>query len=153
MRKKYAKRVPMTGMQQIMIDLKPDRCVSDVYINQKMDLTELCKYVEKKKKTNPDITYFHAFLAALGKVYYNRPYLNRFVANRHMYEHKDIVISFVAKIAFEDEAEEMMILIKIDENDNIDTISKKVLGLGGPTVSVTSTQICHYNTKVTTENT
>lgn len=127
MRKKYAKRVPMTGMQQIMIDLKPDRCVSDVYINQKMDLTELCKYVEKKKKTNPDITYFHAFLAALGKVYYNRPYLNRFVANRHMYEHKDIVISFVAKIAFEDEAEEMMILIKIDENDNIDTISKKVL--------------------------
>ena len=127
MRKKYARRVPMTGMQQISIDLKPQRCVSDVYINQKMDLTELCKYVEKKKKENPDLTFFHAFLAALGKVYYNRPYLNRFVANRHMYEHKDVVISFVAKIAFEDEAEEMMILVKIDEKDNINTISKKVL--------------------------
>lgn len=127
MRSKYARRVPMTGMQQISIDLKPQRCVSDVYINQKMDLTELCKYVEKKKKENPDLTFFHAFLAALGKVYYNRPYLNRFVANRHMYEHKDVVISFVAKIAFEDEAEEMMILIKIDKDDNINTISKKVL--------------------------
>lgn len=127
MRKKYARRVPMTGMQQISIDLKPQRCVSDVYINQKMDLTELCKYVEKKKKENPNLTFFHAFLAALGKVYYNRPYLNRFVANRHMYEHKDVVISFVAKIAFEDEAEEMMILVKIDEKDNINTISKKVL--------------------------
>ncbi len=127
MRKKYARRVPMTGMQQISIDLKPQRCVSDVYINQKMDLTELCKYVEKKKKENPGLTFFHAFLAALGKVYYNRPYLNRFVANRHMYEHKDVVISFVAKIAFEDEAEEMMILVKIDEKDNINTISKKVL--------------------------
>ena len=127
MRSKYARRVPMTGMQQIMIDLKPQRCVSDVYINQKMDLTELCKYVEKKKKDNPDLTFFHAFLAALGKLYYNRPYLNRFVANRHMYEHKDVVISFVAKIAFEDEAEEMMILIKIDKDDNINTISKKVL--------------------------
>jgi pyruvate/2-oxoglutarate dehydrogenase complex dihydrolipoamide acyltransferase (E2) component len=127
MRSKYARRVPMTGMQQIMIDLKPQRCVSDVYINQKMDLTELCKYVEKKKKENPDLTFFHAFLAALGKLYYNRPYLNRFVANRHMYEHKDVVISFVAKIAFEDEAEEMMILVKIDKNDNINTISKKVL--------------------------
>ena len=127
MRSKYARRVPMTGMQQIMIDLKPQRCVSDVYINQKMDLTELCKYVEKKKKDNPELTFFHAFLAALGKLYYNRPYLNRFVANRHMYEHKDVVISFVAKIAFEDEAEEMMILIKIDKDDNINTISKKVL--------------------------
>ncbi len=127
MRSKYARRVPMTGMQQISIDLKPDRCVSDVYINQKMDLTELCKYIEKKKKTNPDITFFHAFLIALGKLYYNRPYLNRFVANRHMYEHKDVVISFVAKIAFEDESEEMMILVKIDENDNLETVSKKVL--------------------------
>lgn len=127
MRMKYARRVPMTGMQQISIDLKPQRCVSDVYINQKMDLTNLSKYIEKKKKKNPDITYFHAFLTALGKLYYNRPYLNRFVANRHMYEHKDVIISFVAKIAFDDESEEVMILIKIDENDNIDTISKKVL--------------------------
>ena len=127
MRSKYAKRVSMTGMQQISIDLKPQRCVSDVYINQKMDLTELCKYIEKKKKTNPDITFFHAFLIALGKLYYNRPLLNRFVANRHMYEHKDVVISFVAKIAFEDDAEEMMILVKIDENDNLESISKKVL--------------------------
>lgn len=127
MRSKYARRVPMTGMQQISIDLKPQRCVSDVYINQKMDLTELCKYIEKKKKTNPDITFFHAFLIALGKLYYNRPLLNRFVANRHMYEHKDVVISFVAKIAFEDDAEEMMILVKIDENDNLESVSKKVL--------------------------
>ena len=127
MRNKYAKRVPMTGMQQISIDLKPNRSVSDVYINHKMDLTNLCKYIEEKKKDNPDITYFHAFLAGLGKLYYNRPYLNRFVANRHMYEHKDVIISFVAKISFEDEAEEMMILIKIDKKDNIDTISKKVL--------------------------
>ena len=117
----------MTGMQQISIDLKPERCVSDVYINQKMDLTELCKYIEKKKKTNPDITFFHAFLIALGKLYYNRPLLNRFVANRHMYEHKDVVISFVAKIAFEDDAEEMMILVKIHENDNLESVSKKVL--------------------------
>ena len=127
MRSKYARRVPMTGMQQISIDLKPQRCVSDVYINQKMDLTELCKYIEKKKKTNPDITFFHAFLIALGKLYYNRPLLNRFVSNRHMYEHKDVVISFVAKIAFEDDAEEMMILVKIDEKDNLESVSKKVL--------------------------
>ncbi len=126
--RKYAKRVDnISGLSQILIDLKPDRSVSDVYINQKMDVTELCKYVEKLKKKGEHITIFHAFMAAIGKVYYNRPYLNRFVANRHIYEHNDVVISFVAKIAFDDNAEEMMILVKIDKDDNIHTISKKIL--------------------------
>ena len=34
------------------------------------------------KKDDKEITYFHAFVTALGKVMYNRPRLNRFVANR-----------------------------------------------------------------------
>ncbi len=126
--RKYAKRIDnISGLSQILIDLKPDRSVSDVYINQKMDVTALCEYVEKLKKKGEHITFFHAVMAAIGKIYYNRPYLNRFVANRHIYEHNDVVISFVAKIAFDDTAEEMMILVKIDKDDNIHTISKKIL--------------------------
>ena len=125
--RKDAKRVKnITGMQQIMLDIKPNRSVSDVYINNEMDLTKLCEYVENKKKENSEITYFHAFVTAIGKVIYNRPKLNWFVANRHIYEHNDIVISFVAKMAFNDNSEEMMILVPIDSNDNIDTISKKI---------------------------
>lgn len=125
--RKDARRVrEITGMQQIMIDLKPNRSVSDVFINNEMDLTKLCAYVDKKKKEGSEITYFHAFVAAIGKVIYNRPKLNWFVANRHMYEHNDVVVSFVAKIAFSDSSEEMMILQKIDEDDNINTISKKI---------------------------
>lgn len=116
----------ISGMSQIMIDLKPNRSVSDVYINQEMDVTNLCKYVEKQKEIGKEITYFHAFVTAIGKVLYNRPLLNRFVANRHIYEHNDVVISFVAKIAFEDTAEEMMILLKIDKDDNLESISKKI---------------------------
>ncbi len=125
--RKDARRVrEITGMQQIMIDLKPNRSVSDVFINNEMDLTKLCEYVDKKKKEGSEITYFHAFVAAIGKVLYNRPKLNWFVANRHMYEHNDVVVSFVAKIAFNDNSEEMMILQQIDEDDNINTISKKI---------------------------
>lgn len=125
--RKDARRVrEITGMQQISIDLKPNRSVSDVYINNEMDLTKLCEYVDKKKKEGSEITYFHAFVTAIGKVLYNRPKLNWFVANRHIYEHNDIVVSFVAKIAFNDNSEEMMILQKIDEDDNINTISKKI---------------------------
>ena len=46
-----AKRVKdITGMQQICIDLKPNRCDSDVYINQKIDVTNLMEYLSKKNR-------------------------------------------------------------------------------------------------------
>lgn len=45
-----AKRVKdINGLTQILIDLKPYRCDSDVYINEDVDVTELVKYIEKKK--------------------------------------------------------------------------------------------------------
>jgi len=122
-----AKRIRnISGMNQIMLDLKTSRNVNHVYINQEMDVTNLCKYVEKQKKDGKEITYFHVFVMAIGKILYNRPLLNRFIANHHVYEHNNVIISFVAKIAFEDTAEEMMILIKIDPHDNLDSLSQKI---------------------------
>ena len=125
MSSRNAKRVKdIHGMEQIMIDLKPHRCDSFVYSQIDLDVTELAKYLDKKKKMGEHITIFHAFVIALGKVIYNREKLNRFVQNRHVFEHNDVVVSFVAKVAFEDKAEEMMIMVPIHEEDNIHTISK-----------------------------
>ena len=121
-----SKRVKIGGMQQLMIDLKPRRCDADVFINTPIDVTNLCDYINKRKKKGEHITYFHAFLLALAKTIYNRPKLNRYVKNRHMYEHTNVSISFVAKIEFEDDAEEVMLIIDVAPEDNIDTISKKI---------------------------
>lgn len=126
MSSRNAKRIKENGMEQIMIDLKPRRCDSFVYSNKDLDLTKLVKYIEEKKKENSDITFFHAFVTAIGKLIYNRNKLNRFVQNRHIYEHNDIVISFVAKVAFDDKSEEIMIMVPIKENDNINTICKYI---------------------------
>lgn len=124
--RKDARRVKVPGMAQIMFDLKPGRCNSDVYINQKMDVTNLVKYIEKLNRKEKKYSIFHAFVTAIAKTIYNRPKLNYFVANRHLYEHKEVVISFVAKVSFEDNSEEVMIMIPIDDKDNIDSISKKI---------------------------
>lgn len=131
-RKDAEKITNLDGMHYILNDLKPDRCDSDVYINQKIDVTNLVKYVNKLKKEHPDmnITYFHAFSMALAKVLYNRPYLNRFVANRDIYQRKEVKLSFVAKIAFEDDSEELLCVIPVKEKDNLfdicNIISSKV---------------------------
>lgn len=124
--RKDAKRIRnLSGLAQISIDLKPNRSVSNVYINQKIDLTELVKYIEKNKGEQ-NLTYFYAFLTAIARTVYNRPKMNYFVANRHLYEHNKIVLSFVAKVKFDDHSEEMMVMIPMDKNDNIFTIRDKV---------------------------
>ncbi len=126
MRRDAVRAKDVLGTEQISIDLKPHRCVSDVYINQKLDVTELDKYLKKAKKDNPNLTFFHLFMTALGKVIYNRPKINRFVANRHIWIHNKVVIAFVAKVKFDDFAEELMVQIPFEENDTLETISKKI---------------------------
>lgn len=119
----------VTGMNQILIDLKPKRSLGELYINQKIDVTNLVKYIESQKENKElknKLTFFHAFVTAVGKTIYNRPLLNRFVANRHVYEHNDISLSFVMKIDFDDKSEEIMVILPISDYDNLFTISEKV---------------------------
>lgn len=127
--RKDAKKVRnLDGLHNVMIDIKPERCDSDVYMNKEIDVTKLIKYVEKYKKEHPNdkITYFHAFAMAFAKTIYNKPLLNRFVANRTFYDRNDVIIAFVAKIAFEEDSEEVMINIKVDKDDNIFTLRDKI---------------------------
>ncbi len=127
--RKDAKKVRnLDGLHNVMIDIKPERCDSDVYMNKEIDITNLIKYVEKYKKEHPDnkITYFHAFTMAFAKTIYNKPLLNRFIANRTFYDRNDVIIAFVAKIAFEEDSEEVMINIKVDKDDTIFTLRDKI---------------------------
>lgn len=112
------------GVHSIMAHLKPSRCDSDVYINHKIDVTELVKYVEQRnrKDKNNKLTYFHAFSTAIAKLVYNRPLLNRYVVNGSFYDRKDVTLSFVAKVSFEDKAEEFLSVINTKKNGNIDAI-------------------------------
>ena len=120
------KRVPINGMDQILIDLKPRRCDADVFINTGVDVTNLVEYINKKKEEGYDYTYFHAFVQALAKTIYNRPKLNRFIKNRHMFEHTDVVIGFVAKVEFNDYAKEIMLQVPILPDETIDSLSIKI---------------------------
>ena len=123
--RKDARRVEVSTLMQCCIDLKPTRKENEVYIDRKLNVTKLVEYMEQCKKDGRHYTYFHAFLTAVAKVMYNRPKMNRFIANRHMYEHNDILLSFVAKISLDDKSEELMLTVPIEENDNIDTIAAK----------------------------
>ncbi len=121
-------RISMDGMHYILADFKPDRCDADVYINQKFDVTNLIKFVEKKKKENPDIhiTYFHAFSMAIAKLLYNKPLMNRFVANRKYYQRNNVKLSFVAKVKFDDHSSELLCVLDVKPTETFIDISKNI---------------------------
>lgn len=123
--RKDAKWIKMPGVLRMCTYLK-DRQDADVYINKKIDVTNLVEYMKNKKKTEPDTTYFHALAFACAKTIYNRPRLNRYIINHNCYERDNVSLSFVAKVNFEDNAKEFLSVLKVEPNDTINDLRNKI---------------------------
>ena len=113
------------GVQNILIDFKPNRCDSAVYMNRKIDMTNFVKFMKKKKKEVDGLTYYHGIVDVMAKAIYSRPYMNRFIAGRTMYMHKDVSLAQTIKVEFEDNSVEMLMVLKIDPEDTLLDISRK----------------------------
>ena len=121
-------RLKSSGFEKIWNCLKSRRSENEVHMLKEIDVTELKKYYDEKKKDDEKITYFHLFATAISKVIYNRPLLNRFVINGRKYDRNDVTLSYVAKTEFTDDANELFTVMKVDKSDNVTTISKKIFG-------------------------
>lgn len=125
---RWVRDVP--GLQTIMAHLFPNRTDCEVYLNDKIDATELLKYLEKKNASHPEYktTIFHCALTGLARMVKERPLMNRFVQGRRTYERYEISLSFVVKRRFADTAEESLMFFVPKDTDSIDDISKKLVG-------------------------
>ncbi len=122
---KYVKNI--SGMHKIMVFVKSKRCDEDVYIHEDVDVTNLVKYMEKAKKKDENLTYFHLFATAIGKTIYFRPLMNRYIINNNYYDRYKITLGFVAKVAFEDHSDELMTKLDIEAEDNLKSVENKIL--------------------------
>ena len=120
----------VTGLQCIMSNLMPNRTDCEVCLQDKIDVTELLPYIEKKNAEHPDYktTLFHCILVAVSKMVMERPFLNRFIQGRRTYERYEISLGFVAKRRFADGAEESLMVLTPTAEDTIDSVSKKIVG-------------------------
>lgn len=126
MARKGHKVKDVTGMQNILFDLKPNRSEAEVFMSSDVDVTEFVKYIKKLKESNNDVTFFHGFVHIMGKLIYEYPKLNRFVQNRTLYEHDEVSIAFVAKAEFNEKSEEFMTCLPIGKDDTILDVSKNL---------------------------
>jgi len=112
------------GMHFICPIIYPKRCDNEAFISERIDLTNINKYLKKKNKSNPEYKYnlFQIMVTACLKLLYLRPKMNYFIQNSNMYERYEKTASFVVKKKFADNGGEGLAFIHSKPEDNINTI-------------------------------
>lgn len=125
---RFVRDVP--GLQTVMAHLMPNRTDCEVYLSDKIDATELMKYLEEKNASHPEYktTIFHCAITGLARMVRERPLMNRFIQGRRMYERNEVSLSFVCKRRFADHAEEALMFLVPKDTDTLDDVSRKIVG-------------------------
>ena len=116
------------SMHFVMPLMYPNRCDNEAYISERIDLTNINKYLEKKNVGNPDYEYnlFQVMVTAVLKTITLRPKMNRFIANQAMYQRNELTAAFTVKKIFSDHGGEALARICAKDSDTIDTIHDEI---------------------------
>ncbi|PWM37609.1 MAG: hypothetical protein DBX46_02995, partial [Clostridiales bacterium] len=78
----------LDSMHFIVPLIYPNRCDNEAYISERIDLEPVNAYLAEKNKTETEfpLTLFHVIVAALIKTITLRPKMNRFIANKNIYQ-------------------------------------------------------------------
>ena len=106
----------------------PNRCDNEAYISERIDLTNINAYLEKKNADNPEYKYnlFQLIVTALVKAITLRPKMNRFIVNSNFYQRKEVSASFVVKKMFADNGAEALAFLHTRENDSLETVHEYI---------------------------
>lgn len=134
MRKKFGDRKDgirlrnIHAMHFVMPLMYPNRCDNEAFISERIDLTNINAYLQKKNANNPAYQYnlFQVIVTAVLKTITLRPKMNRFIANKTMYMHKNISASFTVKKVFSDNGAEALAQVRVGGTETIDDIHNEI---------------------------
>lgn len=111
-------------MHFITAIIYPNRADNEAFISERIDLTNLQAYLDRKNAGDPEYRYtmFQVITVAVLKVLHQREKLNRFIVNGDTFQRYDITASFVVKKLFADNGGEGLAFVKSKPDDTIDTI-------------------------------
>ena len=92
------------AMHFIIPFMYPDRCDNQAFFTFKIDLTNLNEYLKKKCENDPEYKYnlFQVMVTAMLKTITLRPKMNRFIANKSIYQRNEVSAAFTVKKIFSD---------------------------------------------------
>ena len=112
------------GMHLIMPMIYPNRCDNEAFISERIDLTNIDKYIADYNAKDPEfkLTLFHVIVASVMKLLVLRPKLNRFIVNKNLYQRNNYSASFIVKKQFSDTSEEGMAFIYANEDSTLNSL-------------------------------
>ncbi|MBQ3404461.1 MAG: 2-oxo acid dehydrogenase subunit E2, partial [Oscillospiraceae bacterium] len=107
----------------------PNRCDNEAFISERIDLTNINAYLEEKNRDIGDkykYNMFQIIVTAVVKAVTLRPKMNRFIANRNLYQRNEVSAAFVVKKQFTDSAEEALAFLHMKDEDTLDSIHGQI---------------------------
>lgn len=116
------------SMHFIMPMIYPNRCDNEAFISERIDLTNINAYLARKNASNPEYKYnlFQIMVTAMLKTITLRPKMNRFIANKNMYQRNEVSAAFTVKKVFSDNGGEALTFIHAKPEDNINSIHDEI---------------------------
>lgn len=118
----------LDSMHFIVPLLYPNRCDNEAFISERIDLTNVNAYLEKKNASGPAYKYnlFQIIVTAMLKTLTLRPKMNRFIANKNTYQRNEVSASFVVKKLFADNGAEALAFVHSKGTDTVDTVHDEI---------------------------
>lgn len=116
------------SMHFIMPMIYPNRCDNEAFISECIDLTNINAYLAKKNADSPEYKYnlFQIMVTSMLKTITLRPKMNRFIANKNMYQRNEVSAAFTVKKIFNDNGGEALTFIHAKPEETLDTVHNEI---------------------------
>lgn len=112
--------------ERIMAYFMPRRSDAQVFFEDDINCENLDRYIKEKQEQGIDINYLHIFVAAMVRLYAQRPGMNRFVMNGRLYANDDITICMAVKKSLRDTEVDTDIKLHFTGHEDIFEIRDRV---------------------------
>lgn len=119
----------LDSMHYVMPLMYPNRCDNEAYITMDIDLDKTERYIKAKNEgLEQDDRYslFGLVICAALMTIKKRPQMNRFIANKNVYQRNNVTAAFTVKKELSDEGDETLARIELHDGDNLESIKKQV---------------------------
>ncbi len=114
--------------RRILPFLMPTRTEAMVQLEQKIDVTEALRYLDRVNSDREErrVSLFHVLLCAMARAQHLRPKMNRFIVGQRLYQRHKLEYSFGVKKKLDDEAILTAVKLPFEPDDTIDTVIDRI---------------------------
>lgn len=102
------------------------RLDSQVFFEEKIDISDLRRFILEHRAEIPHLSTYHIFVAAAIRTIVQKPRLNRFVSGRKIFSRSYIRASLTVKKSMSKDAEESIVMPEFEASDTLFDVARKL---------------------------